>query len=121
MMRLAQYRKLVCAASRRSALTQPLMAKLNIQIVSEHQNSENQTCSMWIFPSRVSTKAAPEPTKVKRLNRYRMLTRIAGPSGRTSRLAIACRLPHIQRRRCLKYAPQVHGEVSSMYSWNQPQ
>ena len=38
-----------------------------------------------------------------------MPTRMAGPSGSTSRLTMAWMLPHIQRRRCLKYAPQVHG------------
>src|SRR5712664_4801352 len=119
--RLVQKLKEVCSVSRRPAFTHPLMAKLSTHMASEHQNRENQACSTWIFPSSVRANATPEPAKVNRLSTYRMPTRMAGPSGKTSRLTMAWMLPHIQRRLCLKYAPHVQGEVSSMYSWNQPQ
>src|SRR5260370_28039957 len=119
--RLPQKARGVWPASRRPAFTQPLAAKLSSQMTREHRNSEYQACPTWIFPSRSRTSATPEPAKVNRLRTYRMPTRMAGPSGSTSRLTTAWMLPHIHRRRCLKYALQVQGDVNSMYWWNQPQ
>src|ERR1700689_2967541 len=119
--RLPQKFIAVWPVSRRPAFTQPLAAKLSSQMTREHRNSAYQACATWIFPSTSRTSATPEAANVNRLSTYRRLIRMAGPRGSTSRLTMAWMLPHIHRRRCLKYAFQVQGEVSSMYSWNQPQ